>query len=287
MEVIEFAPHGKTRTKHLDWEKGLNLVPLGDLHVGADGFNLDRLSAVIDQTLKADCYYIGMGDYIDFMSSSNRERQINAGLFESARTIIDDAATRLVDDVIAVLKPTKGRWLGLLEGNHHWVFDDGVSSDQYIARALDAPFLGTCGMVRVRFAEGSHRASCNIWAHHGSGGGATPAAILNKLHKALEAFEADVYLMGHLHRLVSEKPSRLYCCMGKSMKVLEKTKILAGTGSFMAGYQQGSRFAGRPKGSYVERRILPPTALGAPVIHIRLIRQGRDRDSFLDMRITT
>jgi hypothetical protein len=65
-------------------------------------------------------YFIGMGDYIDFMSPSNRARFQNAGLYDTTVKSVDDKARSLVEDLwLKALKPSKGRWLGLLEGNQY------------------------------------------------------------------------------------------------------------------------------------------------------------------------
>jgi hypothetical protein len=269
MEVISFAP-SKTLSRGFPWDYTFKLIPIGDLHVGSDGCNLEALDRTIRKGVADGCWFIGMGDFLDFMSSSNRQRQMEAGLYDTARTIIDDAAYQLVEKVKAVLKPSVGRWLGLLEGNHYWVFDDGVTSDQYLCQYLNAPFLGTCGSVQVRFGN-DHRKSitCEIFAHHGYGGGTTPGAILTKLMKAMMAFEADIYLMGHQHQLVTAKPDRLYNTHAVNPRSVARQRLLVGTGSFMAGYKQGSRYAGRPHGSYVEQRVLQPSAIGAPLITAR------------------
>ena len=288
MEIVEFAPQ-KTATRYLPWDSTLKIMPIGDLHIGADGFKAELLGRYIEQGLKDGCYFIGMGDFLDFTSSSNRERLINANLYDSARTVIDEAADRLVDTLAAILKPSTGRWLGMLEGNHMWCFDDGTTSDMALCRALKAPFLGSCGLVQCRFRDATsprRTITADVWGAHGYGGGATPAGILNKLHRAMESFEADVYFMGHLHRLVAEKVSRLYCSHSPNPKIIERPKILCGTGSFMAGYQQGSKYAGRPHGSYVERKILPPSALGSPVIAVWPKRAKHEGLPVLEMTVT-
>jgi len=269
MEVISFSPQ-KTLSRNFPWDYTFKLIPIGDLHVGSDGFNLEALDRTIRKGVADGCWFIGMGDMIDFMSASNRQRQAEAALYDTARTIIDDAADQLVEKVKAVLKPSVGRWLGLLEGNHYWVFDDGATSDQYLCQYLKAPFLGTCASVQVRFGN-DHRKSitCEVWAHHGFGSGSTRGAILNRLAKAMMMYEADIYLMGHQHQITTDKPDRLYTTRALNPRLIAKQRLLVATGSFMAGYKQGSRYAGRPHGSYVEARGLQPSAIGAPLITAR------------------
>jgi len=269
MEVISFAP-SRTLSRNFPWDYTFKLIPIGDLHVGSDGFNLDALSRTIRKGLADGCWFVGMGDMIDFMSASNRQRQIQANVHDTARKLIDKTAKQLVEEVKAALKPSVGRWLGIVEGNHYWVFDDGVTSDQTLCQYLKAPFLGTCASVQVRFGN-DHRKSitCEFWIHHGFGGGTTEEAILRKLKNAMTGFEADVYLMGHQHMLVTAKPDRIYTTHAPNPRLIAKQRLLVGTGSFMASYKQGSRYAGRPHGSYIECRAMRPAAIGAPLITAR------------------
>jgi hypothetical protein len=269
MEIISFSPQ-KTLARSFPWDYTFKLIPIGDLHDGSDAFNHDALDRTIRKGVAEDCYFIGMGDMADFLSAGNRERLGSVVLHDTARRIIDRAAYQLVDDIKEVLEPSVGRWLGLLEGHHYYLFDNGVTSDMALCQHLKAPFLGTCASVQVRFGN-DHRKSitCEIWGHHGYGTGTTPGSILTKLMKAMMAFEADIYLMAHQHQLTTHKPARLYTTHSAHPRLINKDRLLVGTGGFMAGYAQGSRYAGRPQGSYVERRALQPSAIGAPLITAR------------------
>ncbi len=284
MELINHDPEA-TATRRFPLNKTLKVIPVGDLHIGADGFNLERLAKTIEHGVKEGAWFIGMGDYCDFVSESNRERLINAGLYDTARTIIDDAADKILDKIKDALAPSRGRWLGVLEGNHYYLYESGVTTDVSLAAYLKAPFLGTCGLVQVRMiAPPRESITCSFWAHHGYGPGGTGGAVLTKLHRAMEAFEADVCLMAHYHQLVTHKVSRLYATVSPNPRILGKPKLLVGTGSFMAGYEQGSRYAGRSRGSYVERRMLPPAALGSPFITVNVLPSKPLR---LDLNVTT
>ena len=269
MEIISFSPQ-KTLSRNFPWDYTFKLIPIGDLHVGSDGFNLDALSRTIRKGVADGCWFVGMGDMIDFMSASNRQRQAQAAVHDTARKLIDRTAKQLVEEVKAALKPSIGRWLGIIEGNHYWLFDEGITSDQYICQYLKAPFLGTCASIQVRFGNESRKSiTCEFWIHHGFGGGTTEEAILRKLKNAMTGFEADVYLMGHQHMLVTAKPARLYTSRAVNPRLIGKDRLLIGTGSFMASYKQGSCSGGRPHGSYIECRAMRPAAIGAPLITAR------------------
>ena len=253
----------------MPWEE-LKLTALGDFHNGAEGFKPELLEKWAKEKAAAGYWFFGMGDYGELMASGNRQRLASANLHDSSTTILDRAARAATGDLVDILKSTKGRWMGMLEGNHYYIFDDGTTTDQMLCSELRAPFLGTCGIVQVRFQKPDSRVSttCDIWGHHGYGSAMTAGAVLNKLHRAVESFEADLYFIAHHHRLITEKPARLYTTHSRHPKIVMRHKILAVTGSFMAGYQQGSRYKGRAHGSYVEQGMMPPTALGAPEVSI-------------------
>ena len=46
-----------------------------------------------------NAYFVGTGDYVDFLSPSNRVRLANAGLYDTALQVIRDKATELVDEL--------------------------------------------------------------------------------------------------------------------------------------------------------------------------------------------
>jgi len=91
------------------------VIPIGDIQWAGDSKQvaLDQLKATIARGMEKDAWFVGMGDFIDFMSPSNRQRITGAALYDSAMDVIDNAATDLVQELYEkVLKPTKGRWLG-------------------------------------------------------------------------------------------------------------------------------------------------------------------------------
>src|SRR3990167_8343006 len=104
---------------------------------------------------------------------------MSAGLYDTAERLIEEWAMQHVEELKEIMRPTKGRWIGMVEGHHFYEFSDGSTTDTELCRFLEAPFLGTTGMVRLQFvkqygdASKSHpvTTTCDIWMHHGSGGG--------------------------------------------------------------------------------------------------------------------
>lgn len=259
------------------------IVPIGDIQWSGrdDEVALGMLRRHVEWGVAQGAYFLGMGDYIDFMSPSNRQRYEGAALYETTRMSVDDKARSLVEDIyLKALQASKGRWLGLLEGHHFHTYRSGITSDQDLAERLDAPFLGTAAFVRLMFeqARSKKRGSVTIWCHHGTGSGNTAGAPLNKLERLLESWEADIYLMGHQHRKVSAPIDRIEPLWRGNLnqpKLVHRTKIIACTGSFLKGYtnRHFKRGRGTPaveyRGGYVERGMLRPVALGGVLVKIR------------------
>jgi hypothetical protein len=262
------------------------VMPIGDIqHSGRNSeIAMGMLKRHIQWGVDRGAWFIGMGDYIDFMSPSNRVRYANAGLYDTTMKSVDDKAASLVEDLyLQALAPSKGRWLGLLEGHHFHEYRDGTTSDQDLARRLDAPFLASCAFVRLVLSmTKTRRGNVVIWAHHGVGGGGTLGSPLNKLENLLKTWEADIYLMGHHHKKVAGPVDHIQAEWGVGTgrpHLVHRTKIIACTGSFLKGYAQTDpepvvkggrdRAAATIRGGYVEQRMLNPVALGGVLVKIR------------------
>lgn len=256
--------------------KEVLIMPIGDIQwSGRDNeVAMAMLKRHVQWGVDNGAYFIGMGDYIDFMSPSNRQKYAASALYDTAVKSIDDKAMSLVEDLyLQALKPSKGRWLGLLEGHHFHEYRDGTTSDQGLAQMLDTRFLGSSAYVRLVLQDTkTRRGTVIIWCHHGVGGGTTLGAPLNKLERLMAAFEADIYLIGHHHKKVAGPIDRIEPVWGAGnggSRLVHRTKVIACTGSFLKGYAEGGKQGAIPRGGYVEQKMLNPVALGGILLKIR------------------
>lgn len=288
MEVIAQAG----TSEYLPWAPML-IMPVGDIqydgpHGAAD---LDRLARFVKWGMERGAWFIGMGDFVDFLSPSNRERLRTAGLYDTATTVIDNAATQLEAELLAVLQPTKGRWLGLLQGHHYFEHDAGFTSDTRFARDLDAPFLGDCAIIRLTFRDTAGGSTMiKVWAHHGHGGGILPTAGLNRLyHQKVRYPQVRLFLMGHCPQLGHTVTDGLdVTTKGAPLLIHQDTHYVL-TGGFSRSYQQGSKFAGRAQGSYAEKAMMPPAVLGGSVITLTPEHYSRGGTSYrtVDVKVSS
>ena len=252
-------------------------MPVGDVHAWSAGWPAKKFAEHIKWGVDRGAYFLGMGEYLDFTSGS--QRQLLRGMRDSQRQQIDDAMRYNNERLFKLMEPSKGRWLGLLEGHHYHEFVEGTTTDQELCQMLAAPFLGTSTLLDIRLGgKGRAGTGCTVtlYAHHGAGGGGRKqGGHLHRVEDLLSWIEADIYLMGHTHAQPTAPVDRLY--RTRDGHLYHRTKILARTGGFLRGYAQApvsalDKPAGRSRGSYVEQSALSPSALGGIVLSLGIKR---------------
>lgn len=260
--------------KALPWEETL-LIPLGDIQLQHDrnAVDLKRLKETVQYGVDHNAWWIGMADFIDLESPSNRRALQNSGVYDSVVDALDSAAEELEEEVKEILKPTIGHWLGVLEGHHYHVHQDGTTTDMRFAQYLKCPFLGTSAYVNISFKPpgvGRANPEFNIWAHHGRGGGALAGSPSNTLEKKILGFDADLYLMGHTHTTGAIPRDRIYPVFGNKRGTLQHKRLyLVNCGAYLKGYEEGAKRNGRANGGYAEKGMMNPLTLGSPRIWFR------------------
>lgn len=251
------------------------IAPIGDIQwAGRRGpTSIDTLKRHLDLCLSLNAWYVGLGDYIDFMSPSNRQRMKSAALYDTANDVVDEAALSLVMELYdQFLKPTTGRWLGLVHGHHWSQLQTGETTDQRLCQLLKAKFLGTSAFIRLVFStpNSQDRNPLTLFVHHGCGGGMKASAPLNRLENILPYWDADIFLLGHMTKQAVAPINRVGPRWhGHGAPELVHRKIyLVGCGGFAKGYDKGAKLGNVPMGGYVEQALMNPASLGAPLIKI-------------------
>jgi len=245
------------------------LIPFGDIHRSSPHCAVDRwLDFCNWAKSKKNAYFLGMGDYLDLASTSERPLLTHSALHESSRRTLDDMAMEYVRLIVKEMSFMKGRLIGLVEGNHYYDFIDGTTSTQRMCAMLDCKYLGVSSFVRLRVPESGNRSNTvDIWAHHGLGASRLVGGSLNRVQQMAEAAEADIYLMGHDHKKSVGFVNRLRLCRAGGKLALNHRKVLmARTGSFLKGYVP-------EEASYIADAGLSPTDMGVVKIELTPIRK--------------
>ena len=256
----------------------LNLVALGDFHVGHRNVDYDLLERVIN-TVKdtPDCLWIGMGDYADCITFQDKRFDLNA---VDPTCMTPDCQYRRVKEL---LEPIKDKCIGLLDGNHDYLFWRRYQHNYVdsLAYQLGVPYLTMDAYIRLRFIRksGKHPKTrqFNIYAHHGWTGARTVGGRINRIQDLAKIFpNLDLYLMGHTH-LLGQAPPQVQLSVDQHLNVVEHVERFVFTGSFLRGYMPDAV-------SYIETKTLTPTSLGAPLIRIQVGENDRIKVEVSELR---
>lgn len=214
----------------------------------------------------------GFGSHnTDGISPSNRKvlstAFVRGELYDTAQEMFTAAAHENTRQFLHLVRGTEGKWDWLLEGHH--LFDYSINrtlrtTDQDIADALGCPNLGRgIGVIQYRFA-GAVR-PLTVWSRHGEGSGDTFAAPLNSVEKQMRAFNADIYLLAHHHKLVAGVATKLEEAPEHETMLKATNVRLVGCGSWLRGFM-------KDKVSYAEQGMMVPLATGAPIVRIKQVK---------------
>lgn len=239
------------------------LFPLGDLHAGSVNCDEDRFQNKVNEIKNnPHALWIGMGDMADCITQ-NDKRFDTTGLatWVQRDNIVESQRSWLKE----LLRPIAGKCLCYLTGNHeekiHQFHQNDISHN--ICNDLGLPYGGYSAFIALIFkrakCDGSHQVT--VHARHGAGGAQSEGAVVLNLMRLVNAFTADIYLSGHLHKLATYCPERLE--LDRGFRIRQKRLIATLTGSWLKAYQQGEHI------SYAEAKGYKPTQLGCPMIEIR------------------
>lgn len=160
------------------------------------------------------------------------------------------------------LKPVKDRILVFVEGNHEGRttkdVDQRVVED--IADYLDKGELYRENEAYIKLCFGKRRNSesqmCyTIYVTHGSGGGKRPGSAMNNIELVALGTEADIYIMGHVHKKMAYKNAVRRPDL-RNNNILEQERLFVVSSHW-------SEFGG-----YAARKMYNPSAKGSVPIKL-------------------
>lgn len=261
----------------VECNKPLYLIPFGDIHLGSymhDAWHWHRFLKWAKTKERA--HFLGMGDYFDLASTSERKIVHDTNLHESTLDTFESFSMGQILKAAKEMEFMRGRIIGMIEGNHYFQFKDGTTSTQKLCGLLNCKYLGVASFIRlsVQRKSSSSRAALDILAHHGKGSGRLLGSGINTVQQMGEVGQADIYLMGDNHQKSLAYSDKLRLVGdGKGLHVRSRKQLFCRTGSFLKGYEDG-------KASYVTDKFLNPTNLGVVKIEItpRRIDEGRGKE---------
>lgn len=224
-----------------------HIALLSDWHIGNEACNLKLINKIVSYVKKTpNAFAIILGDLIEMIGYHSK------GMLHSQKIF----ATDQFKEAVKILTPIKDKILFAVTGNHEGrtVKDCALDIMDLLCERLDIDYRGVDCYFGVKNLSGN---LIRAYATHGSSGGATMGAKINRLEKCHWKFpNADLLVMGHTHSLsdiYKEVPF-----LTQSGKVESKIQYFV-----CAGTALGS------DAKYAAQAGYPPAPVGAKIIHIK------------------
>lgn len=240
------------------------LIPFGDVHRDSPMCNVEKWHEFLGWAKKKQrCLFIGMGDYVDLASTSERALLGNHILHDSTRETLNQIYIKHSAKFVKEIDFMQGKLLGLIEGNHYGQLDNGTTTTQRMCDSLNTKYLGCMSVIRLSLKYGKKCSSIDIVAHHGRGAGRMLGSSLNGVQKMAETVHGNIYLQGDDHRKLVGMTTKLEISSGKNndIKLKHMKQIFLRTGSFLDSHIDG-------RASYVVDANMNPTDLGVVKIEL-------------------
>lgn len=216
---------------------------------------------------KKNVHFLGLGDYDDLGSTSERMKLERSDLHDTTYESLDDYMEERTVKFCKELEFMKGRIIGLIEGNHHYKFSHGDTSTMRMCKYLKTKYLGGISVIRLVFkykgVDGGKHCAVDVYAHHTAGsrggGGRKAGSSLNKLEDMADVWDVDICLAGHDHKMNAGFPVRMF--LDKNLNIKQRDILLVRTGSFQKGWIPG-------KAGYVPTFNGKPNFLGCPILKL-------------------
>jgi hypothetical protein len=276
----------------IEFKDTFKLIPLFDMHIGAAACDENKLDRTIKQILDTpDCYTIIGGDMADAILRQDFKRYMHGCANQEISDALDDAlniTTRQVIDKLKALAEA-GKILGVMSGNHEISMQKHHSYNltRAVCEGLNSisdthiPQLGYSCLYRItlKSADTSTKRNWVLYAHHGFGGGRKKGSSINNLIGLQESIEADCYIMGHDHKKIATRGTRLSITGRGEPRLVAKSVAFVRAGTFLKSYLDGGKV------TYSEQAGYPPVPTGSVKIEVSMGRRDGQDQRELETRV--
>jgi UDP-2,3-diacylglucosamine pyrophosphatase LpxH len=231
----------------------IELLPLADLHVGDSKMKLNYFKEFIEYVqAQPNRYVLCGGDLMNNAIKSSVSNVYNESMPPSQQK----------KWLKTELKPIADRILVFVEGNHEarTSKDTDMRPTEDLAEYFNKgnAYVEDEAILKITFGsrhKGSNKRQCySVYITHGSGGGKRPGSALNNMEMLALGTEADIYIMGHVHKKIAYKNGYRKLNLYRN-KVTETERLFVYTSHW-------SEFGG-----YAAKKLFTPSALGTvPII---------------------
>ena len=250
-ETAKFAASKSELKPTLDYKKfdvdKLELILMGDMHIGSKYYDEDMHKKVIEHCIKKKARVILMGDQIETATRDS----VGAGIYEQ-NEIVDQQ----LEHFNYLMKPLAdaGLILGMHAGNHEMRLykSSGLDITKWMAKQLKVKYF-SWGKLHY-FVVGNQ--GYRIYTTHGASGTRLAHTKIKSVLDLANLAEAEIYTMGHLHQL-SHHIRNFYSIDLRNKKVVEEQKHFILTGSYLNHW-----------GSYAHMKSYEPMRKGSPKLKL-------------------
>lgn len=272
---------GKRFVAHPSRSDVFTLWNLSDLHLGNRACALKQFKRDVKR-IRDDphAFWISTGDNAEFIPFS--DKRFDPMIVDPSITVSDlgDLGAILRDRLIELFDPIRNKCFGLGMGNHekrYMLSKHRSKMHEEMCQTLQVPDLAYSSFFDLvflrdpseqsahyigteRYGRGLTAARFRVFTHHGAGWAVTRGGKLNRLIRFMQDFDADIFLVGHMH---DQKGQRMPKLGASDMCNEIKSHDLIGvvSGSYLKTYDQDTT-------TYGEIRGYSPTTLGAAVVTI-------------------
>lgn len=261
-----------------DHRTPVNIWFFGDIHRDTDACDVDRWKTWLKTAKDDDAYFVGMGDFHDFTSTSEKKALVRAGLHETTLETFDHHVQKLNRDFAKEIGFMRGKLLCLVEGNHNWKFANSKTSTEDLAERLDTECVGWLCHYTLIFSFKNRsltKSAIRMVLCHGRAGGKTAGITINQVDYLRTLFPvADLYVMGHDHQ-VGAWPESVLVPDSMTSKVRQKRQLLCRSGSYKRAYVDGRE-------SYEVSKLLRPADLGSLKLTINFTRNRKSDSDIIE-----
>ena len=232
--IREYSKWGRADT--------MKIIPIGDIHIGASACEEDLLRQTVQYILDENAYWIGMGDYCDFIQK--KDWRFDSDVLADWITMKDlgDLVNAQKNRLIEILAPIAGRCLCLVKGNHEDFIKKKFERDIYSEIVTEIKKLGGMSpdeqlgldyygwlMLRFRRKGSQERRAIKFNLHHGFVGGKLAGAKALNMQRWLWNHETDVVIFGHSHNTAVQREAVEYIDHMGNVKTAVRVGCYSGT----------------------------------------------------------
>jgi len=273
---------GKRYIIHNSKKDEFTIWNLADLHWWNKACDVKGIKRDI-RTIQNDpfSFWVGGGDYADYIGYTDKRFDPDCVPDRIKVEDLGKSGKVQVSEIKDLFSPIKDKCLGLLLGNHEKKYQTEKEQSHlhaWLCTELGVPNLEYSALFDLIFARGKgsripelmnespedndrrESQSFRFYVHHGAGFAQTSGGKLNRLIQFMESFDADIYMVAHVHDQVGRRQSTIGANT-TCTELTHKEKIGVISGSYLKTYAQGVT-------TYGEQRGYKPTHLGSATISI-------------------